>query len=132
MKNNHRVRKWGKCVSCLAGFVASLATIAGLVISVCVFRQTQRIHEETQLLNENMQRTEYIRYARECLDRYLMKPWHDMAIKTSNNLNDSLRAWGMEPDSTCHNYFKANIEDARYAGEEDDEQILMDCIKKLR
>ncbi|MCM1169802.1 MAG: hypothetical protein NC324_07690 [Bacteroides sp.] len=132
MKNSHGARKWGKCVSCLVGFVASLATIAGLVISVCVFRQTQRIHEETQSLNENMQRTEYIRYARKSIEDYLAKEWLGYAVTETNRLNDSLQDWGMEKDSVCYWYLLDLYETMKVQGLEEAAAIIKGYLDRLR
>ena len=124
--------KWLKITLSVFEWLASVATIVGLSVSIRVCRQTQSIHDETLAINENMRRIEYIRYARENIDKYLMKPWHDMAIQTSNNLNDSLRAWGMEPDSTCYNYFIHRCNSSKEAGNIKSLQISEKCLKQLR
>lgn len=96
-------KSWWNGVSCLTSLLVGLA---GVFVSVKVYVQTERIHAETSAISMQMSRQAQIDHARDNIDKYLDMEWYDKAVWENNGLNDSLRAWGMAPDSSCFWYFK--------------------------
>lgn len=105
-KKTGKGRRWRTIdLSGLIGFLSLVVTCAGVWVSVKTLHQTEYVHEETKRINQQMGRNELIRYARTSIEHYLDKEWFDKAVKMSNELNDTLRACGKEPDSTCYMFF---------------------------
>lgn len=114
------------------GILASIASIVGLWVSIKTLQQAERIHAETKMLNQQMNRREQIRQSKESIEKYLVLLWYSKAVQESNRLNDSLWVWGMEFDSTCCFHLKADSVRYRTAHNESALQIVEDCLKMLR
>ena len=112
--------------------IGSLSTVVGLFISVMIYRQAERIHKRTTEISIQMNRQAEIQYKRDNILRYLNWDWHDRAVSESNVLNDSLRKWGMEADSTCYLYFMDLYEDMVRMGLEDAARVAWDYLGKLK
>ena len=121
-----------RIVGGIIGGLASITAIFGLLVSVKTLQQTERIHTETEILNQQMHRREQVRQSKESIEKYLVLLWYSKAVQESNRLNDSLRVWDMEPDFTCYIHLKADSIRYEKARNESALRIVKDCLKMLR
>ena len=112
--------------------ISGFSAVVGLFISVMIYIQAERIHRRTTEISLQMNRQAEIQHDRDNILRYLTLDWHDRAVSESNVLNDSLRKWGMEADSTCYLYFMDLYEDMVRMGLEDAAMVALDYLGKLK
>ena len=112
--------------------ISGFSALVGLFISVMIYIQAERIHRRTTEISMQMNRQAEIQHARDNILRYLTLDWHDRAVSESNVLNDSLRKWGMEADSTCYLYFMDLYEEQMRMGKKEAALITCNYLRELR